>query len=92
MRSDREERFAHEETQALLSMLDELGKALRTSFETLSVEALPEEMGLLLLRLALAEALERAAREDACEQGSHTFFVGVEHCTASDAAVAAWAG
>jgi hypothetical protein len=90
MRSDREERLAREETQELLSMLDELGKAMRASFETLSHEALPEEMGLLLLRLALAEALERAAHDDACEQASHAIFVGVEHYAASDAAVAAW--
>jgi hypothetical protein len=61
--------MALEEARATLSVLQELGSSLRLSFEAATRESLPEEMGLLLLRLALAEVLKRAAEEEACEAG-----------------------
>jgi hypothetical protein len=45
----------------------EVGMALRLSFEAVIREPLPEQMVLLLLRLALAESLGLAAEEDQAE-------------------------
>ncbi len=45
------------EEQSLWQMQRELGKALRISFGAVSQERLPERMVLLLLRLALAQAV-----------------------------------
>lgn len=50
--------------QASLVIQREVGMALRLSFEAVTREPLPERMALLLLRLALAESLGLAAKED----------------------------
>ncbi len=48
---------SNDEEQSLWQMQRELGKALRISFGAVSQERLPERMVLLLLRLALAQAV-----------------------------------
>jgi len=45
----------------------EVGIALRLSFEAVTREPVPEQMAMLLLRLALAESLRLAAEEDQAE-------------------------
>ncbi len=55
-----------------VSILDDLGNCLRLSLEAASHEALPEEMGLLLLRLALAEVLKGVAAEEARAAGDRS--------------------
>ena len=47
-----------------LMMQREVGIALRLSFEAVTREPLPEQMVLLLLRLALAESLGLAAEDE----------------------------
>jgi hypothetical protein len=42
----------------------QVGVALRLSFEAATREPLPEQMAMLLLRLALAESLNAAVEED----------------------------
>ncbi len=91
MPATREDCFSLEETKAMLSMLDELGRTLRGSFDSLAEEALPEEMGLLLLRLALAEVLKRAAEEEARELAMEALSVRLERFAAGGAAATAWA-
>ncbi len=66
----RPEPMALEEARAMLSILQQLGSALRGSFEATTEEPLPQEMGLLLLRLAFAEVVKRAAAEEAREAGA----------------------
>lgn len=88
MPTTRPEPMAFEETRATLSTLHQLGSSIRLSFESATQEALPEEMGLLLLRLALAEVLKRAAEEEARESAQDEWIIGVRRwaCLASASA------
>jgi hypothetical protein len=56
--------------QASLVVQREVGMALRLSFAAVTREPLPERMAMLLLHLALAESLRRAAEEDRAEGAS----------------------
>lgn len=53
-----------DDDQASLVFQREVGKALRRSFKATTREPLPEQIALLLLRLALAESLRPAVEED----------------------------
>jgi hypothetical protein len=54
-----------DDDQASLVIQREIGMALRMSFETATTrDPLPEQMALLLLRLALAESLGATVEED----------------------------
>lgn len=53
-----------DDDQASLVIQREIGMALRMSFESATREPLPEQMALLLLRLALAESLGATVEED----------------------------
>jgi hypothetical protein len=53
-----------DDDQASLVIQREVGMALRRSFKAAARERLPEQIALLLLRLALAESLEAAVEED----------------------------
>jgi hypothetical protein len=54
---------AFDELRAALQINRELGRSIRPSFDVVIREALPKEMKLLLLRVALAEAIEKLASE-----------------------------
>lgn len=62
-----------EEWQALLMIEREVGKALRLSFGSIAQEPLPEQMTILLLRLALAESVRMSiCKEHAAQKaGDH---------------------
>lgn len=60
-----ENQVLSDETQQAIVVFYELGQQMRRSFEPVD-EALPPDMALLLMQLALAE-LVRAAAEDGCE-------------------------
>jgi hypothetical protein len=51
----------------LLEVQREIGIAVRLSIDAVTFETLPQEMGLLLIRLALAEVLRDAVAKDADE-------------------------
>jgi hypothetical protein len=53
----------HDDDQASIVMQREVGVALRQSLKAMTHAPLPEQMAILLLRLALAESLERATPE-----------------------------
>jgi hypothetical protein len=53
-------------------VLEKLSSSVRLSFASTSDEALPIEMGLLLMRLALLELLKKAAEDEAREPGPPT--------------------
>lgn len=53
-----------EDDQALLAIQQEVGLALRRSFDSVTSERLPESMILLLLRLALAQSVCVRVRPD----------------------------
>lgn len=53
-----------DDDQASLVFQRELSRALRRSFRATTREPLPEQIALLLLRLALAESLQPAVEED----------------------------
>jgi hypothetical protein len=53
--------------------LRELGSSIKFSLRSTTHEALPAEIGLLLLRLALAEVLKKAAEDEARESGLESF-------------------
>lgn len=80
-----------EEARSTLAILHQLGASIRLSLEAATQESLPEEMGLLLLRLALAEVLERAAEEEAreAEPPGEEWVVGLRRWAAISAR-AAW--
>ncbi len=92
----RPEPVALEEAQATLSVLQQLGGSLRLSFEAVTQESLPEEMGLLLLRLALAEVLKRAAEEEAREAGpdsaAQEWIIGLSRWASASSANESWDG
>lgn len=52
-----------DDDQASLVIQREIGMALRMSFESATRDPLPEQMALLLLRLALAESLGATVEE-----------------------------
>jgi hypothetical protein len=56
-----------EDEQASLLTLNKLGQTLRASFETMTEQPVPQEMTLLLLRIALAEVAFSDVAEDSCE-------------------------
>lgn len=53
-----------DDDQASLVIQREIGMALRMSFESATRDPLPEQMALLLLRLALAESLGATVEQD----------------------------
>jgi hypothetical protein len=53
-----------DDDQASLVIQREIAMALRMSFESATRDPLPEQMALLLLRLALAESLGATVEED----------------------------
>lgn len=53
-----------DDEQSAFRIQREVGIALRLSFETMTSEPLPEQMTLLLLRLALAQAMRMASEDD----------------------------
>ena len=53
-----------DDDQASLVIQREVGMALRQSFKAATREPLPQQIALLLLRLALAESLQTAVEED----------------------------
>jgi hypothetical protein len=59
-----------DDDQASLVIQREVGTALRQSFKAATREPLPQQIALLLLRLALAESLQAAVEEDGCK-GEH---------------------
>lgn len=69
MRTAKDSLAAPEETHAELHIMQELGRSIRLSLEGVTSEGRPREMGLLLLRLAMAEVLSKAADEEARESG-----------------------
>jgi hypothetical protein len=54
----------NDDDQASLVFQREVGKALRRSLKAATCEPLPQQIALLLLRLALAESLQAAVEED----------------------------
>lgn len=73
--------FTEQNEQTPLLVQREVGKALRLSFEAVTREPLSEQIVLLLLRLALAEALrtsiEQEAEREAANEGRGSFRVSL---------------
>jgi hypothetical protein len=55
---------AEESHQDLLTAQRELGVAIKLSIDTVTFETLPQEIGLLLIRLAMAEVLRDTIERD----------------------------
>lgn len=60
-----------EEASAATDIPLELQIAIRLSFEAVTDEPLPRDMALLLLRLALAELVRSARRQEAAADPTH---------------------
>lgn len=73
--------FTKQNEQTPLLVQREVGKALRLSFEAVTREPLSEQIVLLLLRLALAEALrtsiQQEAEREAANEGRRSFRVSL---------------
>ncbi|WP_363350807.1 hypothetical protein [Methylocystis echinoides] len=83
-----------DEARATLATMQQLGASMRLSLEAVTYESLPDEIGLLLLRLALAELLKRAAEEEAREgnpQSGPEEWIGLERWAWANATIA-WSG
>lgn len=57
-------RVRSEVAQEMLVIQQEIGAAMRLSYQSITIEPLPEEIAMLLMRMAMAEVLRNAVEEE----------------------------